>query len=212
MHGFLPVICLLLTLGANVSASDRTNSVLRAQILTDPAKADAALVKPFGEQASAAAVRTWLTHASQRMRPWIADGDVRMRFISAVHRESRRARLDPELILALIQVESTFRQFAVSSRGALGYMQVMPFWVKAIGRDDHDLFDTNLNLRYGTVILRHYLDLESGDMFRALARYKGTRDRDDYAKMVIDTWRQWRRTELPAPRDPVRMARVEARD
>ncbi|MFN0303476.1 MAG: transglycosylase SLT domain-containing protein [Burkholderiales bacterium] len=212
MLGFLPALCLLLALGADVSASERTNSALRAQIMKDPAKAETAVVKPRGEQASATAVSAWLNHASQRMRPWIADGDARMAFVDAVHRESKRARLDPELILALIQVESTFRQFAVSSRGALGYMQVMPFWVKAIGRDGHDLFDTNLNLRYGTVILRHYLDLESGDLFRALARYKGTRDRDDYAKMVIDTWRQWRRTDLPAPRDPVRVARVEARE
>ncbi len=210
MRRYLPVFGLLLTLGANASANDRTNSVLRAQILTDPTGAETARVHPIGERASTASA--WQSHASQRIRPLIADGDARMTFISAVQREARRARIDPELILALVQVESTFRQFAVSSRGALGYMQVMPFWVKAIGRDGHDLFDTNLNIRYGTVILRHYIDLENGDLFRALARYKGSRDRDDYAKMVIDTWRQWRRTDTPPPREPVRVARVDARE
>jgi soluble lytic murein transglycosylase-like protein len=92
-------------------------------------------------------------------------------------------------VLGLIEVESNFRKYAVSSAGARGYMQVMPFWVKLIGTGEHNLFHLRTNLRYGCVILRHYLDIERGDLFRALGRYNGSLGQPQYPNLVLAAWR-----------------------
>src|SRR6185436_10656780 len=105
----------------------------------------------------------------------IPDRKTRIDFLKTVHYEAIRSGLDPQLVLGLIQVESGFRKYAVSSAGARGYMQVMPFWINVIGGNaDHNLFHLRTNLRYGCVILRHYLDMEKGDLYRALGRYNGS--------------------------------------
>jgi len=112
--------------------------------------------------------------------------------LRSVHYEATRAGLDPQLVLGLMQVESGFRKYAVSSAGARGYMQVMPFWVKLIGRPDDKLFDLRTNLRYGCTILRHYLDIEKGDIYRALGRYNGSLGKPEYPNMVRAAWQnQW---------------------
>ena len=116
-------------------------------------------------------------------------------FLYTVHYEAHRAGLDPQLVLALIEVESRFRKYAVSAAGARGYMQVMPFWTKEIGQPGSNLFSLRLNLRYGCIILRHYLDRESGDMTRALGRYNGSLGKPGYPEKVGAAWRnawQWR--------------------
>ncbi len=100
-----------------------------------------------------------------------------------------RAGLDPELVLGLIEVESGFRKYAVSSATAQGYMQVMPFWVQSIGTPDQNLFHLRTNLRYGVTILRHYVDIERGDLFRALGRYNGSLGRPEYPSAVYAAWR-----------------------
>jgi soluble lytic murein transglycosylase-like protein len=97
-----------------------------------------------------------------------------LEFLRSVHYEATRAGLDPQLVLGLIQVESGFKKYAVSSAGARGYMQVMPFWVRLIGGRKDNLFHLRMNLRYGCTILKHYLDIEKGDLFRALGRYNGS--------------------------------------
>ncbi len=103
-----------------------------------------------------------------------------------VHYEATRAGLDPQLVLGVIQHESAFHKYAVSAAGARGYMQVMPFWIKLIGSgDDHNLFHLRTNLRYGCVILRHYLDIENGDLYRALGRYNGSLGRPEYPTGVL---------------------------
>jgi soluble lytic murein transglycosylase-like protein len=112
----------------------------------------------------------------------------REEFLVTVHYEAKRAGLDPQMVLGLIQVESNFRKYAVSSAGARGYMQVMPFWVKLIGGSDHNLFHLRTNLRYGCVILKHYLDIENGDLFRALGRYNGSLGRAEYPNLVVRAW------------------------
>ncbi len=205
MRDLLLILCALSMHCTIATANERVNGVLRLQILADAGRAAIAATDPVADTLGSG----WISHADQRLRPWIADDAARDALVRAVRRESIHARLDPDLLLSIIQIESTFRPQAVSPKGAIGYMQVMPFWTKAIGRDDHNLFEPNLNLRYGTVILRHYIEIERGDLARALARYKGTPDRIDYSKMVIDTWRQWRRHDLPAPREPVRVAQAE---
>lgn len=132
----------------------------------------------------------WLAQMSTRLEKRIPDEAYRKDFLKSVHYEATRAGLDPQVVLGLIQVESGFKKYAVSSVGARGYMQVMPFWVRSIGSNDHNLFDMRLNLRYGCTILRHYLDIEKGNYFRALGRYNGSLGKPHYPNLVVNTWRK----------------------
>jgi soluble lytic murein transglycosylase-like protein len=131
----------------------------------------------------------WMAEMSQRLEKRIPDKAVRQDFLKTVHYEASRAGLDPQMVLGLIQVESGFKKYAVSSAAARGYMQVMPFWVKNIGTPDQNLFHIRTNLRYGCTILRHYLNIENGDLYRALGRYNGSLGRPEYPNMVIGAWR-----------------------
>jgi soluble lytic murein transglycosylase-like protein len=116
-----------------------------------------------------------------------------------VHYEATRAGLDPHLVLGLIEVESGFRKYAVSKSGARGYMQVMPFWTKAIGAGEQNLFHLRTNLRYGCTILRHYLDVEKGDLYRALGRYNGSLGKPEYPNMVKAAWhKHWKKPQQNA--------------
>ena len=131
----------------------------------------------------------WLNEMSRRMAKRIPDQDIRMDFLKTVHYEATRAGLDPELVLGLIEVESGFKKYAVSKAGARGYMQVMPFWTREIGNKNHNLFHLQTNLRYGCTILRHYLDKEKGNLFRALGRYNGSLGKARYPNLVRAAWR-----------------------
>ncbi len=135
------------------------------------------------------AAQQWLQEMSARLAKRVPDTQYREDFLKSVHYEATRAGLDPQLVLGLIQVESGFKKYAVSSVGARGYMQVMPFWVRAIGTNEHNLFDMRLNLRYGCTILRHYLDIERGDYYRALGRYNGSLGKPEYPNLVVGAWR-----------------------
>ena len=130
----------------------------------------------------------WLSEMSQRLEKRIPDRDARLDFLRAVHYEATRAGLDPQLVLGLIQVESGFKKYAVSTAGARGFMQVMPFWVKLVGGAEDNLFHLRTNLRYGCTILRHYLDIERGDLYRALGRYNGSLGQPQYPNMVRAAW------------------------
>ncbi|MGP1678980.1 MAG: lytic transglycosylase domain-containing protein [Burkholderiales bacterium] len=135
----------------------------------------------------------WLSAMSQRLRTRIRDHGSRIAFLKSVHYEASRAGLDPQLVLGLIQVESGFKKYAVSRAGARGFMQVMPFWVKLIGAKGDNLFDIRRNIRYGCTVLRHYLDLEQGDLYRALGRYNGSLGQPNYPRAVEAAWtHQWR--------------------
>ncbi len=135
----------------------------------------------------------WLTAMSQRLEKRVRDHGTRIALLKSVHYEASRAGLDPQLVLGLIQVESGFKKYAVSSAGARGFMQVMPFWVKLIGTKSDNLFDMRKNIRYGCTILRHYLDIEKGDLYRALGRYNGSLGRPEYPRLVEAVWKkQWR--------------------
>lgn len=134
----------------------------------------------------------WLGTMSDRMRRRQRDWEVRRDFLQTVWYESRRAGLDVSLVLGLVQVESAFRKYAVSSVGARGYMQVMPFWTRVIGDGDPSkLFHMQTNLRFGCVILRHYLDREKGDLYMTLGRYNGSRGRSPYPNAVFGAQRNW---------------------
>jgi len=145
----------------------------------------------------------WLAEMSPRLEKRIPNREYRLDLLRSIHYEATRAGLDPQLVLGLMQVESAFRKYAVSSAGARGYMQVMPFWVKLIGRPDDSLFDLRTNLRYGCTILRHYLDIEKGDLFRALGRYNGSLGKPEYPNIVRAAWQnQW------SYQKPVRLAQA----
>ena len=147
----------------------------------------------------------WLTDMSQRMAKRMPERDARIEFLKTVHYEATRAGLDPQMVLGLIQVESGFRKYAVSSAGARGYMQVMPFWVKLIGAPDSNLFHLRTNLRFGCTILRHYLDIEKGDLYRALGRYNGSLGQPEYPNMVRAAWERhwaWVPSQIAAKKQP----------
>ena len=134
----------------------------------------------------------WLGSVSERLRKRTTEHMTRVDFLQAVWYESKRKGLEPALVLGLIQVESGFRKYAISSAGARGYMQVMPFWARVIGDGDASrLFHMQTNLRFGCVILRHYLDRERGDLFMALGRYNGSRGRGEYPNLVFGARRAW---------------------
>ncbi|KQW65683.1 MAG: lytic transglycosylase domain-containing protein [Polaromonas sp.] len=134
----------------------------------------------------------WLGAMSQRLQKRKAEHLTRVEFLETLWYESRRAGLDPGLVMGLVEVESGFRKYAVSVAGARGYMQVMPFWMRTIGDGDVGrLFHLQTNLRFGCVILRHYLDRERGDLYLALGRYNGSRGRPEYPNAVFAARRRW---------------------
>ena len=138
----------------------------------------------------------WLGEMSRRLRRRIAEHHTRVEFLQTLWYESRRAGLEASLVIGVIQVESAFRKYAISRVGARGYMQVMPFWARLIGDGNvSTLFHTQTNLRFGCVILRHYLDRERGDLFMALGRYNGSRGKAEYPSLVFGAQRQWAWTD-----------------
>jgi soluble lytic murein transglycosylase-like protein len=134
----------------------------------------------------------WQGTMSERLKRFKSDGHARVEFLNTLWYESKRAGLETELVLGLIQVESAFRKYAISVVGARGYMQIMPFWARLIGDGDvAKLFHMQTNLRFGCVILRHYLDRERGDLFMALGRYNGSRGKAEYPNAVLAARQRW---------------------
>jgi soluble lytic murein transglycosylase-like protein len=144
------------------------------------------------DYADRAGVRTWLSEMSRRLAGRFPDEAARNDFLATVHYEAVRAGLDPTLVLGVIHHESNFRKYAVSVADARGFMQVMPFWLRLIGTPDQNLFQLRTNLRYGCTILRHYLDVENGDVYRALGRYNGSLGRAEYPSAVMAAAERYR--------------------
>ena len=152
----------------------------------------------FADTESRLAYLRWLGSMSERLQKKIHAWPERRDLLQTAWYESRRAGLEPALVLGLIQIESDFRKFAVSRVGARGYMQVMPFWSSLIGNGDaSSLFHMQTNLRFGCVILRHYLDRERGDLFMALGRYNGSRGKPRYPNAVLAARKQWEYRDVP---------------
>ena len=190
---FLVMLTLLFATGSGlVVAGGQKEEALSANAraslqksMADTASTKTAFQNPAEEKA-------WLTEMSKRLAKRIPKESERLEFLTTLHWEASRAGVDPQLMLGLIQVESGFRKYAVSRVGARGYTQVMPFWVRTIGTRDHNLFQLRTNLRYGALILRHYIDIERGDLYRALGRYNGSLGRPEYPTLVVGAWkRHW---------------------
>lgn len=136
----------------------------------------------------------WLLDMSTRLKPFMDDEKQRLKLLRMIHSEASRAKLSAELVLSVMEIESRFNRFAISKSGALGYMQIMPFWLTEIGKKSDSLFDPRTNLRYGCTILKYYLEVEKGDVVRALARYNGSLGHNDYPALVLNAYnRRWTR-------------------
>ena len=172
---------------AEEQLSDAVRTALAAQIAEAPAP------KPhFSNPQKFAQYWAWYATESVRLKKRMPVASVRRDFLQTVWYEAHRAGLEPALVLGLIQVESGFNKYAISSAGAMGYMQVMPFWTRQIGNGDiAGLLHMQVNLRYGCVILRHYLNIENGNLFYALGRYNGSRGRSPYPDAVLAARKQW---------------------
>jgi soluble lytic murein transglycosylase-like protein len=178
----------LLCLPAAAHAGAQMYEPLAASVQARLSAAIADKAVPVLNFRSASDASRWLQAMQERLARRIPDRKQRLELLRTVHYEATRAGLDPQLVLGIVEVESGFRKYAVSRAGARGYMQVMPFWVKLIGRPADNLFHLRTNLRYGCVILRHYLDIERGDYYRALGRYNGSLGRPEYPNLVFGAW------------------------
>ena len=185
----LLLICLLAT-ASICQAGNQKEEPLSNSVKAMLQKSISDLGAPKLMFASETEGRAWLDEMSQRLVKRLPDATYREDFLRSVYYEATRAGLDPQLVLGLIQVESGFKKYAFSSVGARGYMQVMPFWVKSIGTPEQNLFHLRLNLRYGCTILRHYIDIEHGDLYRALGRYNGSLGKPQYPNLVVGAWRK----------------------
>jgi len=206
--GAIGMVLALCLLGASQSAragaqleeplADKVRSAMAASV------ADSAPPRPSFESIDERlAYLRWLGTMSDRLKRRKSEHLTRVEFLEALWYESKRAGLEPALVLGLVQVESGYRKYAISSAGARGYMQVMPFWARTIGRGDpSQLFHMQTNLRFGCTILRHYLDIEKGDLFMALGRYNGSRGRAEYPNAVLANRRLWLVGAMPAATAP----------
>ena len=174
--------------------ADAVRAALAAQIADSRPPA-----RRFDKIEERIAYLAWVGEMSERLGNKVGDYAARVEFLKTLDYETTRAGLDRQLVLALIQIESNFRKYAISIAGARGLMQVMPFWTRVIGDgESRHLFSMATNLRYGTVILRHYLDTERGDLFMALGRYNGSRGRAAYPDSILTAWKN-RWTYEPKP-------------
>ena len=179
-----------LVLAASLGAGARADSMT-----VDPALIEklAVSLADTSEAVDRFDAEVWLRASEQRLARYMDDHDERLELLRIVYREAHRHELDADLVLAVMQVESHFDRFAISRVGAQGLMQVMPFWRHEIGRPQDNLTDVETNIRYGTTILAHYLEVSNNDLVDALARYNGSRGRLKYPELVVSAWRRsWR--------------------
>lgn len=171
------VLLLVCAPGSGTAAATGVDEVLKARLQEAVADTDS-----FDDQFTAT---VWLTDMALRLDKRVSDPDERLDILQHVHQEAQRAGLPPELVLAVIDIESAFDRYAISSAGARGLMQVMPFWLKELDQPDGNLFDIQTNLRFGCTILRYYLDMEGGELTPALARYNGSTGKTWYSEKVL---------------------------
>jgi soluble lytic murein transglycosylase-like protein len=179
------------TVWAGAQAEEPLADAVRSAL--SAAVADAAPPRPsFASESDRRSYQRWFERSAVRLSRFKSEAHVRQEFLETVWYESRRAGLETELVMGLIEVESGFRKYAISIAGARGYMQVMPFWARLIGDGNVSrLFHLQTNLRFGCTILRHYLQREEGDLFMALGRYNGSRGKAEYPNAVLARRRSW---------------------
>jgi soluble lytic murein transglycosylase-like protein len=179
---FWMALLAILTSSSAYSSNSEQDSELR-QLLQEAVASEVGFNNRFDAE-------VWLLDMSKRLEQFVPETKPRISLLKQLHYEATRVSLPPELVLALIEVESHFDQYAISSSGARGLMQIMPFWLNEIGISDNNLFRVRTNLRMGCTILRYYMDIESNDITRALARYNGSLGKPDYPNKVIGALNQ----------------------
>jgi len=178
MHKSFLLILLFFCTGLHASTTEQPSDELRSLLTRAINSADS-----FEDRFDA---EVWLLDMSNRLKKRMPNPRKRLRLLKQIHYEANRAKLAPELVLSVIEVESNFNRWAISRVGARGLMQIMPFWLKEIGKPNDDLFKPITNLRFGCTILRHYLDRENGDLVRGLARYNGSLGSKRYSNKVLN--------------------------
>ena len=173
-----PILSLPLLLWSVASPASASADPVLSRLLQEAIESDSGFEDRFDAQ-------VWLLDMSRRLEKFVKNPQSRIELLKQVHYEARRVGIEPELVLAVIEVESRFDEFAISVAGARGLMQVMPFWLDEIGISDQNLFKIRTNLRMGCTILRYYIDMEPGDLGRALARYNGSLGKTVYPNKVI---------------------------
>lgn len=173
-----PILSLPLLLWSVASPASASADPVLSRLLQEAIESDSGFEDRFDAQ-------VWLLDMSRRLEKFVKNPQSRIELLKRVHYEARRVGIEPELVLAVIEVESRFDEFAISVAGARGLMQVMPFWLDEIGISDQNLFKIRTNLRMGCTILRYYIDMEPGDLGRALARYNGSLGKTVYPNKVI---------------------------
>lgn len=185
-HSRFFILCVLLALSQLVHANTAEPDPQLRRLLTQAINSSDSFQDRFDAE-------VWLVDMSQRLKPFIPNEKDRLNLLRAVHHEAMRAKLVPELVLAVIQVESRFDRFAISKSGAQGLMQVMPFWLKEIGHPEDNLMNIHTNLRMGCTILKYYMNMEKNNLRSALARYNGNVNSKNYSNKVLDALRlRWR--------------------
>jgi len=174
----LVLLSILMAIPVSAGAEQQIDPVLRKKLISAVNDTRSFKDKYLAE--------VWLTDMSLRLKKYISSPSERIKMLRILHEEATRARIPPEMVLALIEVESAFNRYAISYVGARGLMQVMPFWLKEIGKPHENMFDIRTNLRMGCTILRHYLDREKGDKRKALARYNGSVGKRKYPDKVFN--------------------------
>jgi len=163
---FIKLLLIALTLNSHIALAETVDPELRQRLIVAINQSNS-----FEDRFHA---EVWLLDMSTRLKIRVKDTATRLSLLRSIHREASRVELPPELIIALIDIESRFDHFAISRSGAQGLMQVMPFWLKEIGHPEDNLMDIDTNLRMGCTILKYYMDMEKGNIRRALARYNGS--------------------------------------
>jgi len=180
-------ILFLIIVSMQASADNQTIDPKLRQLLTDAINSSESFDDKFHAE-------VWLLDMSNRLQIFVKDEKTRLFMLKQIHLEAKRAKLQPELVLALIEVESHFDSYAISKSGAQGMMQIMPFWLVEVGRPDDNLIDIKTNLRMGCTILKYYMKIEHNDLHKALARYNGSRGSKVYSNKVLfalrDRWYQ----------------------
>lgn len=205
---FLPsiktmLLCMVLMLGSvigNICLAGQVEEPLADSVRNALRRAvhnSAPPVMTFKTSEQRLAYTNWRNEMSKRLERYEKSPQRRKDILQTVYYESKRAGLEPSIVLGVITVESAFRKYAISSVGARGYMQIMPFWSRLIGDGEpSSLFNMQANIRFGCVILRHYLDMERGDMFMALGRYNGSRGKAKYPNLVFNAEKKWKQKEI----------------
>lgn len=189
------LVLILAFLASSVFAGSQQYEVLKQETRQLMSQAVADQPPKYSSFVTKEAEQVWVKKYESYIKRFSPEAGERELLLKTIHYEATRAGLEPELILGLIKVESGFNKYAVSSAKARGFMQVMPFWVDLIGDKNQNLFHMRTNLRYGCIILRHYLDIERGNMFRALGRYNGSLGKAEYPNAVMAASKTFRNKE-----------------